>query len=63
MKKEGAFFLVKLPCFETFCLQTGVKTLVSETGHQLPPSLVSFLAILRDWNSNLYDVLKKKKVD
>ena len=38
MKKEGAFLMAKLPRFETFCLQTGVKTLVSETGQQLPPS-------------------------
>ena len=39
MKKEGVFSMVKLSRFETFCLQTGVKTLVSETGQQLPPSI------------------------
>ena len=40
MKKEGAFLMVKLPRFETSCLQTGVKALVSEMGQQLPPSYV-----------------------
>ena len=42
-EKRGRFFMVKLPRFETSCLQTGVKTLVSETGQQLPPSLVELL--------------------
>ena len=41
MKKEGAFLMVKLSHFETSCLQTGVKTLVSEMGQQLPPSIKS----------------------
>ena len=31
--------MVELPRFETSCLQTGVKNLVSETGQQLPPSV------------------------
>ena len=31
--------MVKMPRFETSCLETGVKTLVTETGQQLPPSL------------------------
>ena len=30
--------MVKMPRFETSCLETGVKTLVTETGQQLPPS-------------------------
>ena len=30
--------MVKMPHFETSCLETGVKTLVTETGQQLPPS-------------------------
>ena len=30
--------MVKMPRFETYCLETGVKTLVTETGQQLPPS-------------------------
>ena len=32
--------MVKMPRFETFCFETGVKTLVTETGQQLPPSIV-----------------------
>ena len=40
IKKEGAFNIVKMPRFETYCLETGVKTLVTEMGQQLPPSLV-----------------------
>ena len=32
--------MVKMPRFETYCLETGVKTLVTETGQQLPPSYV-----------------------
>ena len=32
--------MVKMPRFETSCLETGVKTLVTETGQQLPPSNV-----------------------
>ena len=32
--------MVKMPCFETSCLETGVKTLVTETGQQLSPSIV-----------------------
>ena len=35
--------MVKMPRFETYCLETGVKTLVTETGQQLPPSIVSTL--------------------
>ena len=31
--------MVKMPRFETICLQTVVKTLVTETGQQLPPSI------------------------
>ena len=31
--------MVKMPRFETYCLETGVKTLVTETGQQLPPSI------------------------
>ena len=31
--------MVKMPCFKTYCLETGVKTLVTEIGQQLPPSL------------------------
>ena len=34
--------MVKMPRFETYCLETGVKTLVTETGQQLPPSLVYY---------------------
>ena len=30
--------MVKMPRFETSCSETGVKTLVTETGQQLPPS-------------------------
>ena len=30
--------MVKMPRFETSCLETGVKTLVTEAGQQLPPS-------------------------
>ena len=30
--------MVKMPRFETYCLETGVKALVTETGQQLPPS-------------------------
>ena len=33
--------MVKMPRFETYCLETGVKTLVTETGQQLPPSLLT----------------------
>ena len=32
--------MVKMPRFETYCLEMGVKTLVTETGQQLPPSSV-----------------------
>ena len=32
--------MVKMPRFETYCLEMGVKTLVTETGQQLPPSTV-----------------------
>ena len=32
--------MVKMPRFETFSFETGVKTLITETGQQLPPSLV-----------------------
>ena len=32
--------MVKMPRFETSCLETGVKTLVTEMGQQLPPSYV-----------------------
>ena len=32
--------MVKMPHFETSCLETGVKTLVTETGQQLPPSYI-----------------------
>ena len=36
------FFLdinkLEMPRFETSCLETGVKTLVTETGQQMPPS-------------------------
>ena len=35
--------MVKMPCFETSCLETGVKTLVTETGQQLPPSKLSLI--------------------
>ena len=28
-----------MPRFETYCLETAVKTLVTETGQQLPPSI------------------------
>ena len=31
--------MVKMPRFETYCLETGFKTLVTETGQQLPPSI------------------------
>ena len=30
--------MVEMPRFETSCLETGVKTLVTEMGQQLPPS-------------------------
>ena len=40
IKREGAFSTVEMPCFVTSCLETGVKTLVTETGQQLPPSYV-----------------------
>ena len=33
--------MVEMPRFETSCLETGVKTLVTETGQQLPPSIIS----------------------
>ena len=32
--------MVRMPRFETSCLEMGVKTLVTETGQQLPPSSV-----------------------
>ena len=35
--------MVKMPRFETYCLETGVKTLVTEMGQQLPPSIVRFV--------------------
>ena len=38
IKNEGAFYMVKMPRFETSCFETGVKTLVTEMGQQLPPS-------------------------
>ena len=37
-KKTKRTLMVKMPRFETSCLETGVKTLVTETGQQLPPS-------------------------
>ena len=40
IKKEGAFYMVKMTRFETHCLKTGVKIPVTETGKQLPPSIV-----------------------
>ena len=33
--------MVKMPRFETSCLETGIKTLATETGQQLPPSIDS----------------------
>ena len=33
--------MVEMPHFETYCLETGVKTLVTETGQQLPPSFTT----------------------
>ena len=33
--------MVKMPRFETYCLETGVKTLVTEMGQLLPPSIVA----------------------
>ena len=33
--------MVKMPRFETSCFEMGVKTLVTETGQQLPPSMVN----------------------
>ena len=42
IKKEGAFYMVKMPPYESSCLETGVKTLVTETGQQLPPSIADF---------------------
>ena len=35
--------MVKMPRFETSCFQTGVKTYVTETGQQLPPSNVTLV--------------------
>ena len=32
--------MVEMPRFVTSCLETGVKTQVTETGQQLPPSYV-----------------------
>ena len=32
--------MIEMPRYETYCLETGVKTLVTETGQQLPPSQV-----------------------
>ena len=32
--------MVRMPRFKTSCLKTGVKTLVTEMGQQLPPSIV-----------------------
>ena len=37
--------MVKMPRFETSCLETGIKTLVTETGQQLPPSIVRFQGV------------------
>ena len=40
IKKEGAFYMVKMPRFETSCLETWVKTLVTEIIF-----LTSFIAV------------------
>ena len=40
--------MVKMPRFETSCLETGIKTPVTETGQQLPPSQVTPL-----WNNEV----------
>ena len=32
--------MVKMPHFDTSCLETGIKTLVTEMGQQLPPSII-----------------------
>ena len=39
--------MVKMPRFETSSLETGVKTIVTETGQQLPPSyiILQFLSL------------------
>ena len=34
--------MIKMPRFEAYCLETGVKALVTETGQQLPPSSAVF---------------------
>ena len=36
--------MVKMPHFETSCLETGIKILVTETGQQLPPSIKIFIS-------------------
>ena len=54
-EKEGAFYMVKMPCFETSCLETGIKTLVTETGQQLPPSYLS-LESVHKYNKNTIQI-------
>ena len=42
--------MVKMPRFETSCLEMGVKTLVTETGQQLPPSIITAVNIGKVWS-------------
>ena len=51
--------MVKMPCFETYCSETGIKILVTETGQQLPPSLVCFISNCRTvWLKQPVDVFQ-----
>ena len=45
--------MVKTPRFETSSLETGIKTMVTETGQQLPPSTVGFFAMQKSCVSDL----------
>ena len=50
--------MVKMPRFVTSCLETGIKTLVTETGQQLPPSIVSKVSTLMDIIYHIADFQK-----
>ena len=50
--------MVKVPRYETYCLETGVKTLVTVTGQQLPPSIVLFVIYQRQCVKNVLKILK-----
>ena len=51
-RKRALFKWQKWTHFVTSCLETGVKTLVTETGQQLPPSIVKQVTLFWDQELN-----------